>query len=49
MNVDVASLHAFQYTWNWRSVAGFVVVFRQVIVSEPVIVRVAGSSVALIV
>ena len=49
MNVERLSFHAFQYRWNCSSVAATVVMFRQVMVSEPVIVRVAGSSRAVMV
>jgi len=44
MNVDRSSRHAFQYRWNCSSPAAFAVMLRQVISSEPVMVRVAGSS-----
>jgi len=36
MNVDRAFFQAFQYRWNWRSAAGFVVMFRHVMISEHV-------------
>ena len=49
MKVERVSFHAFQYRWNRSSAAALVVMFRQVMVSEPVMVRVAGSSWAVIV
>ena len=49
MKVERVFFHAFQYRWNWRSAAGVLVMLRQVIVSDPVIVRVAGSRRAAIV
>ena len=49
MNVDCAFFHAFQYRWNWRSAAGFVVMLRQVMTAVPVMVCAAGSRRAAIV
>ena len=43
-HVERSSRQAFQYRWNCRSGAGRVVIFRQVMTSEPVIVWLAASS-----
>ncbi len=49
MKVVRPFLHAFQYRWNCRSVTVLRVMLRQMMISDPVTVRVAASRRASIV
>ncbi len=44
IQVDFVSIQAFQYRWNCSSLVGLFVMLRQVTRSDPVNVRVRGSS-----